>query len=878
VQADVNHTGVGTPTLLINTFALSDAGAYQVVVSNAFGMATSLVSQVSAHCVAPSGAALPPYSDWTSAATNIQDAINLAQAGDIILVTNGLYAYGGRVMDGVQTNRVALNQALLVQSVNGPRFTIIQGAGATNGNNAVRCAWLTNGATLCGFTLMAGATLSSGNTTSESGGGAWCASSNSLVANCVIVSNTAYAYGVGVYQGMLRNSFIGANAGSVSASGATYSTILVDCTVVSNKAAGAYKPLAMTNCIIYFNSPNYVSAGGLAYSYCCTTPALAGAGNFTNAPQLFADGVHLAAGSPCIDAGTNLTAGLDIFGAAWANPPSIGCAEWQPAPTVSAPSVQLSRSPVGFAIGNAAINGSLPLSYYWLLNGLPLQDNGHFSFTQSPSLAARGILFGDAGYYQLVVSNAFGVVTSAVAQVVIHCVNAAGTNPVVPYLDWATAATNIQDAINASAAGEIVLVTNGVYSSGGMAINSALTNRVALNQAITVTSVNGYQVTTIQGTWVPATTNGPGAVRCAYIADGGILSGFTLCNGATLATGDSSGGGIYCPSTNAWAVNCVLSNNWALNGGGIAGGTLNNSLALLNHAGNFGGGAYDGVLNNCTIDDNSAAFDGGGVYNSMVWNSILIANYRGSGYVPLTYGNDYSGSYYKISYSCTSLSPVFGTADIAADPQFLSFPHIASTSPCVDAGSAAYATGYDLNGQPWNNPPSMGCCEVVQSNLVGPLSVQVSSIWTNILVTRYVPYFAVVTGHASWGQWSFGDGVTSSNTGNGAGHQWTNGGLYNVTFTVFNNDNPAGVTGILPVTVQSPVPPQLASMTPTTNGIQFQFSGQNSANYTIQCATNLVAPVVWQNFRTIYDNHQTNLQISDTAATNTTRFYRVLVQ
>ena len=94
----------------------------------------------------------PPFSEWATAATNIQDAIDVSLDGDQILVTNGIYAVGGKVMAGDLTNRVALDKALTVQSVNGPWVTTIRGSGTPLGTAAVRCAWLTNNASLIGFT------------------------------------------------------------------------------------------------------------------------------------------------------------------------------------------------------------------------------------------------------------------------------------------------------------------------------------------------------------------------------------------------------------------------------------------------------------------------------------------------------------------------------------------------------------------------------------------------------------------------------------------------------------------------------------------------------------------------------------------------------
>ncbi len=76
----------------------------------------------------------PPYTNWATAANTIQQAIDVALAGDKIVVTNGVYAAGGRAVHGTMTNRVAVIKPVTLQSVNGARATVISGAAAAGGH------------------------------------------------------------------------------------------------------------------------------------------------------------------------------------------------------------------------------------------------------------------------------------------------------------------------------------------------------------------------------------------------------------------------------------------------------------------------------------------------------------------------------------------------------------------------------------------------------------------------------------------------------------------------------------------------------------------------------------------------------------------------
>jgi hypothetical protein len=66
-----------------------------------------------------SGSPTPPYTSWSTAATNIQDAVDASSPGDEVVVTNGWYSVGGRAILGTMTNRVAVDRPVFLHSING---------------------------------------------------------------------------------------------------------------------------------------------------------------------------------------------------------------------------------------------------------------------------------------------------------------------------------------------------------------------------------------------------------------------------------------------------------------------------------------------------------------------------------------------------------------------------------------------------------------------------------------------------------------------------------------------------------------------------------------------------------------------------------------
>src|SRR5262249_11393504 len=133
-------------------------------------------------------------------------------------------------------------------------------------------------------------------------------------------------------------------------------------------------------------------------------------------------------------------------------------------------------------------------------------------------------------------------------------------------------------------------------------------------------------------------------------------------------------------------------------------------------------------LNNCTLTGNS----GGGATNNCALNNCIV--YFNTGRQAVNYDASCT-----LNYCCTTPQPATGVRNISLNPQLVNSSHLSGASPCRGAGSAAYASGTDIDGEAWVSPPSIGCDEYHAGALTGAISVAISSPFTNVAVGFAAP-------------------------------------------------------------------------------------------------------------------------------------------
>ncbi|HOW98222.1 MAG TPA: PKD domain-containing protein [Kiritimatiellia bacterium] len=756
----------------------------------------------------PSSAA--PFTNWSTAAHVLQEAVDAAAAGDEIIVSNGIYDSGGKVIHGAMTNRVAVDKALTVRSVNGPEATVIKGSGP-NGNAAVRCVYLASGSSLAGFTLTNGSTRTAGNNvTEQSGGGVF--STGGVMSNCLVTGNSAIAGG-GSSCSRLYNCVLAGN--SANSGGGNYEGVLQNCTLTGNlgiKRAGGSSAGTLYNCIVYYNSapvsPNYESPTMVT---CCTTPAPGGTGNITNEPGLVT-AWRITTDSPCVGAGSTAFArGTDMDAETWKSPPSIGADEpfgsGMTGSLATAISAIYTQVAVRFVAGFTGQTAGRVAGIEWnFSDGVSFSNSLHVTHAWNATgrypviLRAWNLDYPDgiaATIHVAVLDHAFYVATNG--------------NDENSGLSWTEPKATIQGAVDAANyPGAMIWVSNGIYSTGGKVIHEPMTNRVAVDKPVGVLSVNGPEVTVIQGSG----PLGDAAVRCVFLTTNAMLAGFTLNNGNTRTNGDGlrqqSGGGVFsegngiisncllmsnsanygggCSCT--ISINCILTGNSALYGGGSYRGTLCNSALYFNSAGEWGGGSREGTLANCTLTANAANGGGGGISDGVLSNCIVYYNHA-----PV-YSNAALSS---MNYCCTIPNPG-EQGNITTEPGLVSAWRLSTNSVCMGAGHGEVATGTDLDGQSWRNPPCMGADEPYAMGLTGNISVAISATYTQIAVGYTGGFTAHIEGLVEGNDWGFGDGIIATNRFQ-VSHSWSITGSYPVVLRAWNSTYPDGIRTTVQVAV-----------------------------------------------------------------------------
>lgn len=622
------------------------------------------------HYVSLEGCAEWPYTNWTTAAVCVQDAVDAAVAGDTIWVGSGTYQLDHSI---IVTNAVAL------QSFDGADATIFD----AQGND--RVCYLDGEIVVEGFTLTNGRSP-------YVGGGIYCKDTSPEIRNCTIAGNSA-TRGGGISYGTLTNCTLSGN--SAAAGGGSYYGTLTDCTLLGNRAnnsGGGSCFSTLTDCMLTGNSA--ATGGG---SYCGT---LTGCTLTGNSVSVYGGGSYGGTLVDCTLTGNSTTykGGGNYQGTLSNcvlsdNTASSGGGSYQGTLIGCTLSGNSASSIGGGSYDDTLINciiwGNMAdvSGNNWTASSTlnishccttPLPADGVGNFTNNPCFTDAA-----AGDYRLSLSSpcidagSNGVVTidtdldgntrmvdgdfDDIATVDIGAyeyqpdqtdsdgdgisdadeigrgtdplnsdsdgdgisdgdeVNVYGSNPldavVIYYVDDTrpdNSGAGLSWACAKKTIQEAVDLTQAddrvIVTNGTYALDA----KISVLKAIVIESVNGPEATRV---------NGQGSVSCFYLSGDCVVSGFTITNGYS----SYQGGGIIAKGQSPLVTNCVISGNSAVYGGGMAYGSAND-CAFIGNTATRGAGMYRGIANHCVFSENSADEYAGGMYEGTANHCLIVGN------------------------------------------------------------------------------------------------------------------------------------------------------------------------------------------------------------------------------------------------------------
>lgn len=292
-----------------------------------------------------------------------------------------------------------------------------------------------------------------------------------------------------------------------------------------------------------------------------------------------------------------------------------------------------------------------------------------------------------------------------------------------PPTRYAENGQSIQNQINNSSSGDIIVVGDGTYPEtldfGG--------------KALRVISRNGPEKSTID----PG-ENGSGVIFNHNEGENAILEGFTIQNGLA-----DNGGGIQVIGASPTIRNCIVTGNTAQeNGGGIyienGSPRIENTLVVKNTATGNGGGFYltsapAVEIVNCTTAFNMSSDSGSDFYavssNAVITNAIFWS-IDGKGFYKDD-DSDIRAEYSNIRYFT---SVYLGSGNINQDPKFRGTEDykLHPLSPSINTGSLDNMVPKDLAGiaRPVDGTPEMGAyeCRATKTLFVGLEGVEYTAI------------------------------------------------------------------------------------------------------------------------------------------------------